>query len=486
MKKLLSIILSFVLLVSSLGVFTASADVSITIGLGDVNASGMINNKDLGLLMQYLNDWEVDGFFVAAADVNDDDSVNNKDYGLLMQYVNGWDVTLGAQNGNIAGKTIRFASTIDPAHDESGPVVEKFEKEYGVTVEIVLCTLDGYLDQMQALIASGNSPDVVRSNGDFPAFLAYTQSLDAAKLDYTDPIWDQNMFEMTTFDGSPYLCNTVGNIWAEQDIVVYSKSLLARANCYTPEEYDSAGKWTWDAFFEIARGVSKLGDGTQGGYVSPETALHTMDGNVFSLEDGKIVNGIDSNAHTAMTKFAAAWKDGIIGWNSAASGLTNGILGIATASSWALKKTGSLFNAKWNDIGFYYLPRNSVDSDYTSTGFVRGWGIARGAKEPVAAGIFLREYLDVNNYDINSIFISDQATTFFFRMSDINYDNYNPYFTYLGLNEDISGIDYSEDIYSAMYLDPAQVATSMAAVKVVADKGATNMNKFIEHYTGLN
>ena len=35
----------------------------------------------------YLND--------AAADVNRDGEVNNRDYGLLLQYVNGWDVTLG-------------------------------------------------------------------------------------------------------------------------------------------------------------------------------------------------------------------------------------------------------------------------------------------------------------------------------------------------------------------------------------------------------
>lgn len=62
--------------------------------VGDINTDGDINNKDLGVLMQYLNGWQVEIKF-DAADVNMDVTINNKDYGLLMQYVNGWDVELG-------------------------------------------------------------------------------------------------------------------------------------------------------------------------------------------------------------------------------------------------------------------------------------------------------------------------------------------------------------------------------------------------------
>ena len=60
---------------------------------GDINGDGKVNNKDLGLLMQKLNSWEVE---IAGddGDVNGDGKVNNKDYGLLMQFTNGWDVTL--------------------------------------------------------------------------------------------------------------------------------------------------------------------------------------------------------------------------------------------------------------------------------------------------------------------------------------------------------------------------------------------------------
>ncbi len=60
---------------------------------GDVNGDGKVNNKDLGLLLQYLNGWDVT-VVEAACDVNRDGRVNNKDLGILLQYLNGWDVEL--------------------------------------------------------------------------------------------------------------------------------------------------------------------------------------------------------------------------------------------------------------------------------------------------------------------------------------------------------------------------------------------------------
>ena len=60
---------------------------------GDVNSDGKVNNRDLGLLQQYLNGWKVT-IDTNSADVNGDGKVNNRDLGLLQQYLNGWDVEL--------------------------------------------------------------------------------------------------------------------------------------------------------------------------------------------------------------------------------------------------------------------------------------------------------------------------------------------------------------------------------------------------------
>ncbi len=60
---------------------------------GDANGDGKVNVKDLGLLQQKLNGWDV-SVLDSTCDVNADGKVNVKDLGMLQQYLNGWDVTL--------------------------------------------------------------------------------------------------------------------------------------------------------------------------------------------------------------------------------------------------------------------------------------------------------------------------------------------------------------------------------------------------------
>lgn len=65
--------------------------------IGDINSDYIINNKDYGILAQYINNWPVE-INLNNADTNADGKINNKDLGLLIQYINKWDVTLGKQN----------------------------------------------------------------------------------------------------------------------------------------------------------------------------------------------------------------------------------------------------------------------------------------------------------------------------------------------------------------------------------------------------
>lgn len=54
---------------------------------GDADGNGKLNNRDLGLLQQYLNEWDV-VVDVDAADINDDGRINNRDLGLLQRMLN--------------------------------------------------------------------------------------------------------------------------------------------------------------------------------------------------------------------------------------------------------------------------------------------------------------------------------------------------------------------------------------------------------------
>ena len=60
---------------------------------GDANGDGAVNNRDLALIQQYINKWEI-SIDLDAGDVNNDGAVNNRDLALMQQYINKWDVEL--------------------------------------------------------------------------------------------------------------------------------------------------------------------------------------------------------------------------------------------------------------------------------------------------------------------------------------------------------------------------------------------------------
>ncbi len=392
------------------------------------------------------------------------------------------------------GTKIIFASTVHPEDDGTDYVIKNFEKKYGIEVEIMVPSLSNYNSEMAALIATNKAPTVGRSNGDAPIYVGYFQSLDATKMNYKHEIWNQNTFKRSTYNGSPYLCDTVGCYWTEIDIVVYSKSLLKKANCPTPEELDKQGKWNFDSYIMIGEKTSKL-DGCNGAtYERRDALLHMAGGALYRPDaDNRMVSGVDDKTTKVFQKVAQGIKDGAL-FPEPKKGpvnLKDNTASISTAHAWNLRKDGSLSDhPNWNDIGFYYLPAFEQGGKPAVTGIFRGFGImkgcnenkATGPKSAVAGGLFLSEYLDVGNYDLDNAFISEEAKTFFFKVCSLyaETDNYNPYYTYENLNEGISGIDDDGEVYSVMALDPSQVPTRMQAVKPVVDKGVKNLNDYIE------
>ena len=407
-------------------------------------------------------------------------SVNSENNSSVQQSTDVSSKEPGVDPADYSGTTVKFAVTSDPKYSEKQAVIEAFQEKYNINIEPVIIQGD-FITELTKLIASGESPDVVRSSGDFPLSLSYLQSLDAAKLDYSDPIWEQGMFEMSTFGGSPYLCTTVGNVYTETDIVIYRKDILEKAKCKTPEQYDAEGNWNMDAFFEIARQCVQKVEGVKGcSFVNYDSALHMTGNSVFKYENGKYVNGMTDSVVDVFSKLSEVKKEGILTVDST-NGIVNGTVAIATHHSYALRKTGAYFNNKeiWSKLGYYYLPSYSDSTRNLKTGIFRGWGIVKGSQNPVAAGIFLRYYLDYGNFDVQDMYISSDAATFFMKATDIDYDNWNPYFTYGENNEEIAGIDFYDDIYSLYSLGSSQIQTKISSVNNKINKGCDNINNYI-------
>lgn len=413
------------------------------------------------------------------------------------------NTTGGSSKVNAAdykGTHIIFASTIDPKDDGTDYVVSNFEKEYGIDVEIIVPTLDTYGSEMTNLISSGKAPTVGRSNGDAPVYVSYFDSLDVAKIDYTDEIWNQNTFKLSTYNGSPRLCDTEGNFWTEIDIVVYSKSHLSKANCPTPEELDAKGEWTFDNFLKIGQITKSAGVDDGASFHSYDCLLNMGGGTVYGLDStNHFTNGVATDAtKSVMKKVAKARKDGYL-VNGSTTGLINGTVSITTVHAWALRTDGALkSHSNYNDIGFYYLPAYEKGGERPVTGLFRGWGIfkgcndnpATGSKAAVAGGLFLRYYLDVNNYDLDKSFISEEAKTFFFKVTSLycSTDNYNPYLTTYKLNTGVSGLDDDTEVYNIMNgsVDVNNVEGRLTAATAAVEKAVNNLNTYIDNSLNAN
>ena len=383
------------------------------------------------------------------------------------------------------GTTVRFATWKDPNQNEDGPVVAAFKKKYGIDVKIDVVPQDSYTMDISGKIAAGNQPDVYFDNGFFPASLAVLQPLEAARLDLTDPIWDQGMLKKSTVGGKPYLVNTVGNIWSEVDCVFYNKKLLQDNNITTPEEYYKAGKWTFEAMTKVMSDVAKLGPDYIGGYLDLDAMMGCVGTSFYKFEDGKFTNGTSDAMLTSVLQYiSTSIKDGLVKgiYYVNRDDFKKGKMGIAVTNAFGMKKTGYWKGMNPSHIGYTYLPNWDAGTKAKQTGLFRGWGLVKGAKNPVGAGIFLRYYLDVNNYDVSTAFLDQDAENFFFKLTSGNtQDKFSGMMIgateYLGYNRN--------KFYEIASGDPAQISKEVAALKNVVDGHATKLNKLLTDQANL-
>lgn len=319
------------------------------------------------------------------------------------------------------GTTVTYVTWKDPDKNEDGPVIDAFEKKYGITVNAQLVSEGNYVQAIAASIASGTQGDIFFENGSFPGSLTVMQPLDAAKINFDDPIWRKDIIAASTLDGHPYLVDTVSNVWNETDIVVYNKKIFEENNLNTPEDYYLAGKWTFEAFKECAKQVSELGTKYIGAQIISSPAVAAAGSSFFTYKDNKMTVTVDDHLYDVMTFLSQMAADGQLSLGR--TNFNDGNVGMAITNCFALKKTGYFTNINPEHLGFTYLPVWKEGTESFKTSIYRGWGLIKGAKNPVAAGIFLREYLDVNNYDLDLTFHSEEAANFFFKVNAQQSDN---------------------------------------------------------------
>ena len=387
-----------------------------------------------------------------------------------------------------AGTTLTYATWIDPAKDEGGAVLKKFEQVTGMKVKARLTSQDSYVQDVAGLIAAGNAPDMLFCNGTFPSILSVLQPLDAAKLNLQDPIWDQSVLQGSKVGGKYYLLDTVGSVWGGANCVFYNKKLLRDNNITTPEEYYKQGKWTFAAMKKVMSDVAKLGKDYTGGWIHPVCLQAAAGASFYKYENGKFVNGIDARLIGTEKLIADCLQEGLMK-DSSLNGrddFINGKTGLVMLETFGCKKTGYWNKMNPNNVGFCYAPRYDESSPQYRSVDYRGYGLARGSKNPEATGMLLRYFLDVNNYNLKTTFLSTEAQDFFFKVTTDK--KATPFHAYLtGIVTHVGGMSdqytvYQNNIHGGT---SAQVDTAINALQNVINTNVGKVNALVNETASL-
>ncbi len=136
----------------------------------------------------------------------------------------------------------------------------------GITLQYDPAPVTGYEDKLKAEFSAGNAPDIVWIPG--------ASTADYAKLGVIlnlKPVADADpTFKLSDYYDAPMKeLENGGNLWGlPRDIstlvIYYNKDLFKKYNVDDPADLAAQGKWNWDNFERVAKGLTNETDKTYG------------------------------------------------------------------------------------------------------------------------------------------------------------------------------------------------------------------------------
>ncbi len=313
------------------------------------------------------------------------------------------------------GKTITVYNW-NPSREYTGApkVIDNFKKETGVEVKWITANFDDYLTQLTNLVASGQSPDIVRLRDPNPVGLTNMQDLNNVGFDFSADAWDKQVMNDYTYNGKCLGVSVKGTHISSPEVILYNKALIKKYDLDDPYKLWKNGKWTVDKFIELCNDFKKLAKAEYSytGGINEYQSFFGYSGPI-EFQNGKFVNIMNNPDFVKRTQemcdylntskiFNYRWQTEAFDRSECLFFGTTMILARRmNAYFTTLKKAGSL--------SVVPFPSQNGKTETVMFGEYEAYGIAKGAKNADIAPYFLRYFLERENYDIDSFFCNDQA-----------------------------------------------------------------------------
>ena len=389
----------------------------------------------------------------------------------------------------LKGTTVKFATWIDHTATNTAIALSGFEETTGMNFELFQVNQREYIVKMLGYIQADQSPDVVVENGDFPRTLNLLQPLGKDTengLDPTDPFWNQQMSEMYKIGGNYYLVNGAHSSWdMGGHNTFYNKTKLEENGIKTPTEYVQENNWNRDTFKTLMEQVnSQCGLDRPGTTVAfdPWLAMHGAFQFYWNEETDEFVNGLRDEKAIEAIKWLVDKKDkGLLTiMDNHDESFSTGATVIQLCGAYGLLKSPGFFSTmNVDDMGFAELPKiNATDEKYPFTCAIRAYGICKGSKNPKGAAYFLRYFLNMDNYDLNQIYKTEECKNFYMYLLE-NEDLKNNHFSQGVLRVSDVSNGYLNIVKATLDGTAGQVEQNLNAIHGKMDAAANEANKLI-------
>ena len=326
-----------------------------------------------------------------------------------------WQGMLASMPKSLRGSKLTVVNW-NPVSEYTGAstAIKEFEKQTGITVDWVTVDYSVYTTRLATMVASNNSPDVVRTRTPNPAWLQSFQSIDSANFDFSSEIWDQTLMKDYTVNGVTYATSLKGTHIGSVDMMFYNKDLISKYDYEDPYTLWKNGKWTINKFISMCKDFKKdSGEelASTGIYWQGWSQLYGIAGPV-GYDGTKYYSNLNDSKFLTVTQQIADWHntDKLMGVGRAEVFDAGEALFYAGGSVY-LRRNNSYFGKLKSAGTLYAVPMPAVDGQstyYQGKDEYEAYAIARGAKNPEAVPYFLRYYLDPSNYDLNSFYCNKQ------------------------------------------------------------------------------
>ncbi len=270
-------------------------------------------------------------------------------------------------------------------------LAELLAERYGGTIETEVCTSgSAYFEKLGVLIASGDSPDIVRydtmAHPHGTSKNMYT-ALDEW-LDIDSPLWapEKDVIESFNYLGKHYYYPSDVEVGFA---IIYNKTLLEEQGMPDPMDMYFEGTWDWNSFQDLTAQWAQRGEdyiGFTGGSWSSMMFANTTGTKVIDTTGTEIINNLkDQNVQRTMDWLSDMKKQRYIGDGFVDPGqafIDGKLLFLGMGLTWGYESAQeSLFkNNIEGEIAAVPFPRDpNADRYYISSGSF-GFLVPSGAK----------------------------------------------------------------------------------------------------------